>query len=166
MAAPPINLLKNTCSSILGSTAQIDVSLMRSWPRRFGACALCMRRYSSKAFRVLFWTAWTCTASVNWSISGEVTNDRSALECIAYWLLSDITSVTVGYLAISRDWFIWYGLSFNMGDVYLNWYERLPCKDGKRKEFLIPLKTLVLSYYVKDNISNLWRSCCTCDTHF
>lgn len=40
-----------------------------------------------------------------------------------------------------------------MGDVYLKWYER--CKDGKRKDFLIPLKTLVLSYYVKDNISNL-----------
>lgn len=24
-----------------------------------------------------------------------------------------------------------------MGDVYLKWYERLPCKDGKRKAFLI-----------------------------
>lgn len=36
-----------------------------------------------------------------------------------------------------------------MSDVYLKWYERLPCKDGKRKDFLIPLKTLVLSYYVK-----------------
>lgn len=75
---PPMSLLKNTCSRILGSTAPRDVSFMRSCPKRLGACGRWRRRYSSKALRVLFWTAWIWTASESWSISVKIW-DRKGL---------------------------------------------------------------------------------------
>lgn len=79
MDAPPMSLLKNTCSRIVGSTAPRDVILINSWPKRLGACGLCTRIYSSKALRVLFWTACTWTASESWSISVKIANDRLSL---------------------------------------------------------------------------------------
>lgn len=84
MEAAPMSLLKNTCSRIVESTAPTDVSLINSWPNRLGACGLWRRIYSSKALRVLFWTACTCTASESCSISVEIIYYRFVPKFIAF----------------------------------------------------------------------------------